>query len=83
MHSWTEKKGVTVSFLTEDVDGWLEHLKSHEGVELRHQEIQDEDRAGVRVFVAYDPEGYFLEFDTFLRTEGNEKLLQLLETHSR
>jgi hypothetical protein len=79
MHSWTEKKGVTVSFLTDDVDGWLQHLTSHETVELRHQKVQNEDRAGVRVFVAYDPEGYFLEFDTFLNSEGNERLLGLLE----
>ena len=32
----------------------------------------------VRVFVGYDPEGYFLEFDTFLDTEDNKELLALL-----
>jgi catechol 2,3-dioxygenase-like lactoylglutathione lyase family enzyme len=78
MHSWTEKKGVTVSFLTENVDGWFDHLKDQETFELRHQEVLEEDRAGVRVFVGYDPEGYFLEFDTFLKTEENQKLLELL-----
>ena len=28
--------------------------------------------------VGYDPEGYFLEWDTFLPVEGNERLLELL-----
>jgi hypothetical protein len=32
----------------------------------------------VRTFVGYDPEGYFLEWDTFLDKEGNEDLLELL-----
>ena len=29
-------------------------------------------------FFYYDPENYFLEFDTFLDVEGNEKLLERL-----
>ena len=78
MHSWTEKKGVTVSFLTNNVDAWFEYLKSQETFTFRSQEVQAEDRAGVRVFVGYDPEGYFLEFDTFLETETNQVLLGLL-----
>ncbi|MDP2957663.1 MAG: hypothetical protein Q8N53_14655 [Longimicrobiales bacterium] len=32
----------------------------------------------VRTFVGYDPEGYFLEWDTFLEVQGNERLLALL-----
>ncbi|SVB43183.1 uncharacterized protein METZ01_LOCUS196037, partial [marine metagenome] len=28
--------------------------------------------------VGYDPEGYFLEWDTFLDVEGNEELLRQL-----
>lgn len=78
MHSWTEKKGVTASFLTNNVDAWFEYLKSQETFTFRSQEVQEEDRAGVRVFVGYDPEGYFLEFDTFLETETNQGLLGLL-----
>jgi hypothetical protein len=30
------------------------------------------------VFVGYDPDRYFLEWDTFLDREGNERLLDLL-----
>ena len=78
MHSWTEKKGVTASFLTNNVDAWFEYLRSQEAFTFRSQEVQEEDRAGVRVFVGYDPEGYFLEFDTFLETETNQELLGLL-----
>jgi catechol 2,3-dioxygenase-like lactoylglutathione lyase family enzyme len=79
MHSWTEKKGVTASFITNNVDAWFEHFKSRETFEFRSQEVEEEDRAGVRVFVGYDPEGYFLEFDTFLETETNQELLRRLE----
>lgn len=77
MHSWTEEKGVTVSFLTENVDSWFSYLKDQETFELRHEEVLQESM--VRVFVGYDPEGYFLEFDTFLDIEENEELLALLE----
>ena len=37
-----------------------------------------DDGERVRVFVAYDLEGYFLEWDTFLDVEGNEALLEAL-----
>jgi len=76
LHQATEQKGVTVSFITADVDGWLTHVRA-QGVELRTPDVLDE--AGrVRVFVGYDPEGYFLEWDTFLDVPGNEQLLQRL-----
>jgi catechol 2,3-dioxygenase-like lactoylglutathione lyase family enzyme len=78
MHSWTEKKGVTVSFITTNVDPWFDHMKTQETFELRHQDVVEEDRAGVRVFVGYDPEGYFFEFDTFMEKEESKKLLELL-----
>jgi catechol 2,3-dioxygenase-like lactoylglutathione lyase family enzyme len=79
MHQATPDKAVTVSFLTTDVDAWFEHMKAQEElgrIELRHQEVLDE--GFVRVFVAYDPENYFLEIDTFTEYEGNEKLLAAL-----
>ena len=79
MHQATADKAVTVSFLTTDVDAWFEHLKRWEELEefeLRHQEVLDE--GFVRVFVGYDPEHYFLEFDTFMEYGGNEALLAAL-----
>lgn len=80
MHRATRDKAVTVSFLTSDVDAWFARMKEQEErqrIELRHHEVLDE--GFVRVFVAYDIENYFLEFDTFVEYDGNEKLLTALE----
>ncbi len=77
LHSATDEKGVTISLFTSDVDAWFERVKELGTVELRTQEITDESGM-VRVFVGYDPDGYFLEWDTFLDLEGNERLLDLL-----
>ena len=77
LHSATEKKAVTVSFFTESLDGWFEHLQSTQGFEFRTREITGEGDF-VRTFVGYDPEGYFLEWDTFLDVPPNETLLTRL-----
>lgn len=77
MHRFTEDKGVTASFFTSDIDPWFEYLSRHEAFELRTEEILNESDK-VRVFVGYDPENYFLEFDEFLDVEGNEELIRLL-----
>ena len=76
LHQATEDKGVTLSFFTGDVDAWFARAQA-QGLELRTPEITDESER-VRVFVAYDAEGYFLEWDTFLDVEGNEVLLEAL-----
>ncbi|NNF14690.1 MAG: hypothetical protein HKN72_15795 [Gemmatimonadetes bacterium] len=76
LHSATEEKAVTVSFFTEDVAAWLDRAQAL-GLELRTPDLTDES-GRVSVFVAYDPEGYFLEWDTFLDVEGNERLLELM-----
>ncbi len=77
LHQATDEKSVTVSFFTDDVEGWFEYMRGREGFELRTEELTDES-GRVSVFVGYDPEGYFLEWDTFLDVEGNEELLELL-----
>ena len=77
MHSYTEHKAVTVSFLTDDIAGWFDHVRSRSTFELRSSQLEATDR--YRAFVGYDPEGYYLEFDTFLAHGDNEKLLRLLE----
>jgi catechol 2,3-dioxygenase-like lactoylglutathione lyase family enzyme len=77
MHSYTEQKAVTVSFLTDDLNGWFEYVQDHEAFELRSQEISADDQR-FRAFVGYDPEGYYLEFDTFLSHADNEELLESL-----
>jgi hypothetical protein len=77
MHSYTEQKAVTVSFLTDDLDGWFEYVRDDEAFELRTPQISADDER-FRAFVGYDPEGYYLEFDTFLEHEDNQELLESL-----
>ncbi len=77
LHQATEQNGVTLSFFTDDVEAWFSHVARQPGIELRTPEITSEsDR--VRTFVAYDLEGYYLEWDTFLDVEGNEILFPQL-----
>ncbi|MEM7500583.1 MAG: VOC family protein [Pseudomonadota bacterium] len=75
MHSFTEEKGVTMSFLTADIDGWHAYLAAR-GVELRHDAVVNEEP--YRAFVAYDPEGYYLEWDVFNDVPANQALLEAL-----
>lgn len=77
LHSATEDKGVTVSFFTGDVDAWFARRSQWDGFRLRTPEITDESNR-VRVFVGYDPENYFLEWDTFLDLPDNRRLLDYL-----
>lgn len=76
LHQATEEKGVTVSFFTSEVERWLDRASAQD-IELRAPGLTDES-GRVSVFVGYDPEGYFLEWDTFLDVEGNERLFPLL-----
>ena len=73
MHHYTEKKAVTLSLLTDDLDGWYDYLLKHEGIEIRSAEISDTDR--YRAFVAYDPEGYYLEWDVFKDVPENREIV--------
>jgi predicted enzyme related to lactoylglutathione lyase len=77
LHAPTEQNGVTMSFFTSDVDAWFERAQATRGFELRTPEILNESDM-VRVFVGYDPEGKFLEWDTFLDLEENRRLLGYL-----
>jgi len=80
MHKTMELKTVTLSFITNEVDSWYDYLVS-KGVEMRGS-VRSSTRHATRGFVAYDPEGYFLEFETFLDDPENEKLLHILSTIS-
>jgi hypothetical protein len=79
MHSWTETKCVTVSCITNTLDEWFAHLRNQNAFKLRTPAIEEEGRAGARVFVGYDPEGYYLEFNSFLDTDANKEFLALLK----
>ena len=74
LHSPTEKAGMTLSFLSTDVDAWWERAVNMPGFELRTPEILDEGDGLVRVFVGYDPVGTFLEWDTFADVPENAAL---------
>lgn len=78
LHQPTEKNGVTLSFLSTDVDAWFQRAKNWPGFELRTPEIFNEGGGLVRVFVGYDPDGIFLEWDTFQEAPENEVLLNYL-----
>lgn len=73
MHKPTDEKGVTISFITSDVDAWFDALANDPRVELRKRTVETESDA-VRQFVGYDPGGYFLEFDRFLPVPRNAEL---------
>jgi len=78
LHQPTEKNGVTLSFLSTDVDAWFDRATHWPGFELRTPEIFNEGGGLVRVFVGYDPDGIFLEWDTFQDAPENAGLLKYL-----
>ena len=77
MHNFTEQKAVTLSLLTDNLDDWYEYLSDHNGIEMRSEEISDTER--YRAFVAYDPEGYYLEWDVFKDVTENEAIVSAVE----
>lgn len=78
MHKATEKKGVTVSFLTNQLDRWFGFVKSTSAFPLRAPEINVDAEKRYRAFVGFDPEGYYLEFDDFLVHPTNQALLDAI-----
>ena len=77
LHRASEAKAVTVSFVTEQIDQWYEYLQS-KGVKMRGP-MGNATRHPTRGFVAYDPEGYYLEFERFLDHPQNTRLLDALK----
>lgn len=74
MHRYTEQKAVTLSLFTADIDGWYRTLRTDGRIEMRSKRIEQEDE--YRAFVAYDPEGYYLEWDVFNPVPANEALIR-------
>ncbi|WP_083262575.1 VOC family protein [Roseivirga sp. 4D4] len=79
MHKFTEEKGVTVSFIIEDLDGWYQYVQANEPFELREGAFEEGPGGRYKAFVGFDPEGYFLEFDKFFEHPDNEKLMPLFK----
>lgn len=76
MHNYTEKKAVTLSFITGDIDGWYRYVSGHGAIQMRSQDVSDTER--YRAFVGYDPEGYYLEWDVFKPVTENEDLIEAI-----
>lgn len=74
----TDQSGMTLSFLTSDIDAWYERAVNAPGFELRTPEVLDEGGL-VRVFVGYDPAGTFLEWDTFADVAENAALKKYID----
>lgn len=77
MHDPEEPKSVTLSFVTDEIDEWYAYLEE-KGVGMRGP-LGDATRHPTRGFVAYDPAGYFLEFESFLDHPQNARLHEALE----
>lgn len=76
LHRFSEKKAVNVSFLTDQIDRWYERFQAA-GIEIKDI-LEDAEAIPVRAFVGYDPAGYFIEFDTFLKDPRNIRILEVL-----
>jgi catechol 2,3-dioxygenase-like lactoylglutathione lyase family enzyme len=76
MHNFTEDKAVTLSMFTANLDAWYDYLSNDDRIEMRSPAIEEE--VPYRAFVAYDPEGYFLEWDVFNPVPDNEMLLEAI-----
>ena len=83
MNRATEKKGVTVSFIVDDLDGWFAYTRNTGGFSLRGSEVSTDTESRYRAFVGYDPEGYFMEFDTFYPHAANSALMRALGSAAR
>ena len=76
MHRASETKPVALAFVTDRVDDWHRWLVS-QGVKVRG-ESKDSANLPIRGFVALDPEGYTLEFETFRDDPMNTAIRRLL-----
>lgn len=76
MHNFTETKAVTMSFWTDRIDDWYAYVSTHGSFEMRSEKVEETDR--YRAFVAYDPEGYYLEWNVFKDAPDNETLHRML-----
>jgi catechol 2,3-dioxygenase-like lactoylglutathione lyase family enzyme len=83
MHKFTETKAVNVGFIINDLLPWFEYVKENRVMKLMSDELGVGDKNRYNAFVTYDPESYFLEFDTFLPHADNKLLLEYLNSTKR
>jgi catechol 2,3-dioxygenase-like lactoylglutathione lyase family enzyme len=76
LHPASEHKAVTISLLTDEIDVWYAWLQAHPDIRLRTEEVVTRER--YKAFVAYAPENYFFEFNTFLDHPDNQEFMRAL-----
>lgn len=69
----TTPKSVALAFLTEDLQAWYDHLLAQK-VTIKYT-LKVKPGGPHDGFVAVDPEGYLLEFETFFQHPENEILI--------
>lgn len=77
MHNDKEPKTVALALLTKQLAGWYAYLQA-EGVPIKYEYKPKEGNAHDG-FVAIDPEGYLLEFETFKQHPENERFIPILD----
>lgn len=73
----SEPKSVALALLTTDLDTWYAHLQA-ENIPIKYT-LKKNPTGPHDGFVAVDPEGYLLEFETFHQHPENERLIPELE----
>ncbi|NNK62043.1 MAG: VOC family protein [Gemmatimonadetes bacterium] len=80
LHQATDQKAVTVSFFSSDTEAWSEWTR------LQGLEVRDDASGAVEdlgsSWIAYDPEGYSMEWVSFFDAAGNERLFPLLQAEA-
>ena len=72
-YSGTEPKSVALAFLTDQLENWNAHLQEQK-VNIKYP-LKKNPGGPHDGFVAVDPEGYLLEFETFFQHPENEVLM--------
>ncbi|MBX2874799.1 MAG: VOC family protein, partial [Saprospiraceae bacterium] len=77
MHNEKEPKTAALALLTEQLSGWYAYLQAqHVPIKYDYKPKEGNAHDG---FVAIDPEGYLLEFETFKQHPENEKFIPVLD----
>ncbi len=79
-YTGTESKSVALALLTDQLEGWYAHLLE-QNVTIKYP-LKQKAGGPHDGFVAVDPEGYLLEFETFFQHPENEVLMPELASLS-
>ena len=62
--------------MTDRIDDWFRHFQKKK-VKIKDA-LEEMESIPVKTFVAFDPGGYFIEFDRFLEDSKNTRIRELL-----